>query len=591
MKKVFRIFKRSKRYKSTLFLKNFLWASVLLGSFVACFLLYKNRSISIIDDENNNEGLNNFDTLHEIGLRDQALETWNQFKNNFEEEGFDFKDISLLEGALEKLQRFKYANIGYSGKELEIIKKMQQLVNEFYAESIALKIKELEETIDFDEKNNNFSSAIKNAEEALNLQIKINQDYPNSKDLNYVKVSSLESRILKLKVLPLFLKSQSLENKGNKYIKDFQWKKALKAMQQAKELQIVINQDYPQSMFFRYNRVNVLDKTIQKILSSDEYIEIKSILRQANLLDSGKNYKESAKLFAELRDRQKKINEDFPLSPYVSSSKVLFYEQYRQTAESRKLYQRISKNKVLVDTLLLLSEFDQAINLSITIFQQIEQFLETYPESKLDINPILEQVQYIKEKRDHLLGVRDWFDKNLQALDKNGSIMIAKSEVPQFIYEIIMDENPSRQVGNQNPVESVTWFEANTFCKNLSLLTGQRVQLPKVKEYKNIISKNQPKDLTNIAWYNKNSNGVTQKIATLAPVSGLYDLWGNVSEWLLKDNFEIDADLSKHAYFSSSVANERQKPDSSRIIEGSGYERIRTRGFRFVVYKKILQKK
>ena len=53
--------------------------------------------------------------------------------------------------------------------------------------------------------------------------------------------------------------------------------------------------------------------------------------------------------------------------------------------------------------------------------------------------------------------------------------MISSAEVPQFMYKIIMDENPSRQIGNQKPVESVTWFEACTFCHKLSLITGQKV--------------------------------------------------------------------------------------------------------------------
>ena len=584
MKRFLKKMKRLRKANPALSLMNFLWVSFCIGFLIICFVFYKNRLVPISYKEDHNK-LNNVDSLFELGLRDQAYEIWDQFEGNVEKEVLDSEDIYLLEGALKKLQRYINLNIGYSGQELEMIEKMEQVIHEFHAKPIGLKIKELEEKINFEEKNNNFSLALKKSKEALNLQIKINQDYPSSKEVNYIKVSFLESRILKLKTLPLFLESQSSENQGNKYINNLQWEKALKAIGRAKQLQIEINQEYPNSIHFRYNRVNLLDKKIQQIQSSGEHFEIQNLHKKATLLDAKKNHKESAKLFAELRDRQIKLNKTFPQSPYVSLSTVSMFEQLRQTAESQKPYLRIIKNKDLVDQLLRLSEFDKALNLSATIFKQVNQFFETYPRSKLDINLTLEQVQLIKEKRDHLRTLKEWLDKNLHPLVENNNKMISSAEVPQFMYKIIMDENPSRQIGNQKPVESVTWFEACTFCHKLSLITGQKVRLPLVKEYENIISKNQPADFTNVAWYNNNSKGLTQNIATLVPVCGLYDVWGNVSEWLLKDNFEMDARLDKHAYFSSSVSSAGQNSDFSKILEVSGYERVRTRGFRFVICK------
>ena len=589
MKRLLKKMKRLRKANPTLSLMNFLWVSFCIGFLIICFVFYKDRLVPISNKEDHNK-LNNVDSLFELGLRDEAYEIWDQFEGNVEKEVLDAEDIYLLEGALKKLQKFINMNIDYSGQEQEMIEKIEQVINEFHTKPIAIKIKELEEKIDFEEKNNNFSSALKLSEKALNLQININQNYPNSKEVNYVKVSFLESRILKLKTLPLFLESQSLENQGNKYINNLQWEKALKAIGRAKQLQIEINQEYPNSIHFRYNRVSLLDKTIQKILSSDEHFEIQNLHKKATLLDSKKNYKESAKLFTELRDRQTKLNKTYPQSPFVSPSTVLVFEQLRQTAESHTLHLRIIRNKDLVDRLLRLSEFDQAFNLSEAIFKQLTQFFETYPKSKLDTNLVLEQVQFIKEKREHLRALRKWLDKSLHPLDEKNIKMISTVEVPQFMYKIIMDENPSRQIGNQKPVESVTWFEACTFCHKLSLITGQKVRLPLVEEYENIILQNQPDDFTKVAWYNNNSKGLTQNIATLVPVCGLYDIWGNVSEWLLKDNVEMDALLNKQAYFSSSIANAEKKSDFSKILEVTGYERVRTRGFRFVIYKDILLK-
>lgn len=54
-------------------------------------------------------------------------------------------------------------------------------------------------------------------------------------------------------------------------------------------------------------------------------------------------------------------------------------------------------------------------------------------------------------------------------------------EVTQAQYEAIMDSNPSYFNGpgtENNPVESVTWYEAREFCTKLSARTGRTFTLP-----------------------------------------------------------------------------------------------------------------
>ncbi|MCK5147862.1 SUMF1/EgtB/PvdO family nonheme iron enzyme, partial [bacterium] len=57
-------------------------------------------------------------------------------------------------------------------------------------------------------------------------------------------------------------------------------------------------------------------------------------------------------------------------------------------------------------------------------------------------------------------------------LVKLDSFYIGNLEVSQFQYEALMGENPSTFVGNDLPVQSVSWFKAVDYCNKLSINDG-----------------------------------------------------------------------------------------------------------------------
>ena len=129
---------------------------------------------------------------------------------------------------------------------------------------------------------------------------------------------------------------------------------------------------------------------------------------------------------------------------------------------------------------------------------------------------------------------------------------VAQTEVTQGLYWHLMGQNPSHQVGFSKPVENISWYDAIQFCNALSqsqhldaayIIHGETVQwnrdskgyrLPTEAEWEYVAKAGgQPsQSIQDEAWHTQNWDGSAQAVMQLAPNQlGLFDLYGNVSEW------------------------------------------------------------
>jgi hypothetical protein len=124
---------------------------------------------------------------------------------------------------------------------------------------------------------------------------------------------------------------------------------------------------------------------------------------------------------------------------------------------------------------------------------------------------------------------------------------VGKTEVTQGEYKAVMGDNPSEPpVGPDYPGEKVTWLKAKEFCDKLTDMDKNRptasghYSLPTREQWSKFADGTE----TNTAVYmTTNTAPVGSKPANK---HGLYDVWGNVNEWLVEGGDPAKPDSKDH---------------------------------------------
>lgn len=155
---------------------------------------------------------------------------------------------------------------------------------------------------------------------------------------------------------------------------------------------------------------------------------------------------------------------------------------------------------------------------------------------------------------------------------------MGKYEVTQAQWEEVMGSNPSKFEGRNNPVEQVSWDDAQEFIKRLNAKEGNnRYRLPTEAEWEYAARAgtgsvyffgNDENELSAYAWYGERSyeTGTTYPVGEKQPNPwGLYDIYGNVWEWV--------QDWYGDKYYAGSPEVDPNGPasGSSRVTRGGSW--------------------
>jgi formylglycine-generating enzyme required for sulfatase activity len=121
------------------------------------------------------------------------------------------------------------------------------------------------------------------------------------------------------------------------------------------------------------------------------------------------------------------------------------------------------------------------------------------------------------------------------------------------------------------PATNITQYAAIMYCKWLTAKTGIFYRLPTEAEWEYVCKKGKTDKIANlkeVAWYEENSQEKYEKTGAKKPNSlGIYDMLGNVSEWVL-DQYSSDY------YTKSPVENPWNIPSElyPRVVRGGSWK-------------------
>ena len=144
-----------------------------------------------------------------------------------------------------------------------------------------------------------------------------------------------------------------------------------------------------------------------------------------------------------------------------------------------------------------------------------------------EVDPTSKDYIYDDEKPQHVVQIR--------------SFAIGKYEITQKQWQALMGNNPSKARGNNLPVEMISWKDAQKYVEKLSKITRQKYRLPSESEWEYAARAGSSSlypwgdsdiELLDYAWFSPKLNETRPVGLKIANTFGLYDILGNVEEWV-----------------------------------------------------------
>tara|TARA_B110000285_G_scaffold38717_1_gene42042 strand:+ start:2238 stop:3926 length:1689 start_codon:yes stop_codon:yes gene_type:complete len=514
-------------------------------------------------------------------LREQSLEVEAQFEEVLAMRSAEPQDTLLLKRALDLQRQYIDAMPGYNAEASQRLEDLEEQYQDLSAEYLKVESAAFESEAQSLAQDKAYEAARDMYQEAFEKQKAINENFPLSSAYDVGRATRLQRQARYLAAEPMLQQSLDFEIQADAFIAKNEWESAAALLQQAIQIQLQLNREYRGTNQASVSRLERLKVKWVGIESGQDHLEIEQV---SNLADASRAEGETLKaasLYEEVARLQKQLNKEYPDSPYASSERVVEFQRKSQTAQSVELGLEIEENHDLLKRLLSERRTYEAAEVIVALRRDIKHMQNAFPRSSLNDEELEVKVRYLNLVQSDLGYIQDRVYDALLPVPEVEGLRMLRTELPQALYAIMMGTNPSRNQGDVNPVDSVSWTEAKSFCERLSWILGKEVRLPSENEFRQALGRLRYVVLEEHVWSILDADGVAQPVGKKAPfTSGFYDLLGNVSEWL-ESGDRFNSEEARH--IGGHAQDRLESIFSVPMRSAPRGERNRLTGFRIVV--------
>lgn len=527
----------SKRFTMKIFWTIFS-AAIVLGS-VYFLTMPSEYQKNITQEEQKIINNSNFDL---IALKAESEKIYADFLKKQELASVSDSDLQILENAILNLEKYIRLEKSYDRDLTLKLGQMRSTLQNIKGKSDSEKVASLMIQADNAFTAQESIKAIELYKEALALQTKINTIYRDSEYYD-VRITAKAEQMLKLvSAAPIATEIENLYAQYKKETSQAHWIEAQKLIERCIELQIQINKEFSNTSYVDFKKVHDFEIELNSLKAAPLKNEVAQALSAGDEFEKQKQYQNAAEKFAYAEEKQKEINTIFANSRYASDDKLNEIISKKESVLGRKEYESIESDfDKLNDMIRQNVPYENIVKLADSLLSYCENFRKMYPHSSILNEEKVLSLRYISFLGQNINQINDIVKNNLIQLEKDSKIYMYKSEVDQKLYKLVMNENRSRNVGDNLPVETISLENARDFCRRLSWAIAKKVDLPTKEQFLKAVGSLKYVDLNAISWNASNSEMKSHEIAKKeANSKGFFDLLGNVAEFVKDgDSFAI----------------------------------------------------
>ncbi|MCZ6674643.1 MAG: hypothetical protein O7C75_17070 [Verrucomicrobia bacterium] len=410
-------------------------------------------------------------------------------------------------------------------------------------------------------------SAVPLLEEALSAQEWINSQLHGSSLVDLNEVARIRKWLQSLKTVDAAAQVDRYAEDGKVAYAAGDWDYAEQLFERAVVLQESINLNMPESSHVRWRFVQELKGHLRRIEAARMNFRVEELISASPEGSRTDNLDRALNL-------QLLLNERFPNTEFNNPNRVEELRHKLASDLSEANAALLQEQTEKLNSYLRQKDWP-SVRLAVLELEGALKNFETRFSLTLLPDPAL------KKRVEWLIDLDDRLEKLVNHIDSRlvnhptEDMQIFSTEVDQSLFETVMGVNPSRWIGEGYPVDSVGFDQASEFCVRLSWTLGREVKLPELRWF-SVIDETEVRE--EAVWFIGTSEFKSQPVGVSQPNNGIYDLYGNLAEWVTGNDGSSDVGL-----FGGSGADAWDQIQESPVNWVAPNFRSRWAGFRFCV--------